>query len=271
MADRPWIGARWDDSSENPRFLLARRNGLLEYVEVNYPVSLAEAPEEIGLPIFAHTSNNALCNASGIDYAVAERVRDGATKANSPWVGEHLALLGYASTGALGYVINPLFIHEFAEVAVANAKNLCAYYQRPVALELGPLYTLPLGDYRSELDFLGDVAERANANIILDLTHWTISNKNLRRQLNFGLDHLPLDRIIELHIAGMRKSATQDVWHDAHGMPLGADILSLLAEIAGSLPKLRAVTLEHSAEKPADDFLFSLEQVHAAMRGSIRY
>lgn len=264
MSFKGSVGARWDDAAENGRFREAARLGLVDYVEVNYPISAAEAPEEIGLPIIAHTSNNALCSGHGIDFEVASRVKLGADSSNSPWVGEHLALLGFEPTGALGYVINPLFIDEFAKVSIANVLRLSQFYERKIALELGPLYTAPVGDFRSELEFLGHVAKEADAHIILDIAHWTISNRNLRRPADFGLHHLPMERVLELHVAGMRRSASGDFWHDSHGMALDEEVLALLSELAGRLPNLQAVTLEHSIDKPTEDFLHSLEQVRSA-------
>ncbi len=260
------IGARWDDASQNDRFCKARALGLLEYVEVNYPISPVEDPTVIGLPIVAHTSNNALCSAFGLDPEVVVRVRDSAQAVNSPWVGEHLALLGPSRTGALGYVINPLFTQEFADIAIQNVRRLAAEYRKPLALELGPLYTEPVGDFRSELEFLGHVANAADASIILDLTHWTVSNKNLRRSLLFGLEHLPLERVIEIHIAGMRKNLTQDVWYDAHGQPLSAEILGLLGQIRSRLPNLQAVTLEQSLDRSEDEFLSALKEITVVIR-----
>ncbi|RSV22290.1 DUF692 family multinuclear iron-containing protein [Sphingomonas sp. ABOLH] len=264
------LGARWDDASENQRFKLAKQEGLVEYVEVNFPISETENPLEIGLPILAHTSNNPICSAFGYDIEIASRVRDGANAVNSPWVGEHLAMLGCSETGALGYVINPLFIEDFAETAVQNVLSLTDYYGRPIALELGPLYTPPDGPFLSELDFLGSVATRANAGIILDLTHWTISNKNLGRQLDFGLDHLPAERVIELHIAGMRQSSSGDLWHDAHGANLSEEILRILTEVLPRFFAVEAVTLEHSIERPDRDFLTSLELTRNAMNAAGR-
>lgn len=255
------IGARWDDSSQNHRFNCARALGLLDYAEVNYPISPAENPAEIGIPILAHTSNNALCSAHGIDMQVASLVCNGAAASNSPWVGEHLALLSPAGTGALGYVINPLFTKEFAAISVNNARQLSSIYHRPIALELGPLYTQPNGEYLSEMHFLGEIARAANTFIILDLTHWAVSNKNLQRSPTFGFEHLPHERVVELHIAGWRKSPGKNVWHDAHGQLLSEEVLELLATVAPRLPALQAVTLEQSIERSEDDFLLSLSRI----------
>ena len=259
------VGARWEDASQNARFSCARSLGLLDYAEVHYPVSPAHNPGAMGLKILAHASSNALCSAHGIDMEVAQKVRAGALAANSPWVGEHLALLSPEGTCALGQAINPLFTEEFVAISVVNARQLAGLYGRPIALKLGPLYTHPKGDYRSEMHFLAEVALAANALIVLDLSHWTVSNKNLRRPPTFGFDHLPLERVVELQLAGWRKSPTQNLWHDAHEEPPGEEILALLAAVLPQLHQLKAVTLEQTMERSTEDFLLSLDKVHSVV------
>lgn len=265
MQGKIMVGARWEDASQNRRFSCARALGLLDYAAVHYPVSPVHDPAATGLRILAHAGSSALCSAHGVDMEIAVKVRDGALAARSPWVGEHLALLNPAGTGALGDGINPLFTEEFVAVSVANARHLAHFYQRPIALKLGPLYTPPNGDYRSEMHFLAEIALAANALIILDLTHWALSNKNLRRPATFGFDHLPLERVVELHLAGWRKSPVQNLWHDAHGEMPSEEILQLLATVVPHLPGLKAVTLEQSLERNTEDFLLSLDSIHAVV------
>lgn len=254
------IGARWDISSQNPRFARARDAGLLDYVEVNYPVADNHGADTLGLPIFAHTSNNPIASAAGIPEPVARAVKAGADASDSPWIGEHLAWLSAEDSGALGYVFTPLLMEEFAEQAAHNARCLAAYYGRPLALELAPVYC-PSGEFASELHFLNEVARRAGCDIILDVAHWQISNRNLRRPADYGLDALDAERIIEIHVAGMRKSAGAPYWHDAHGMPLNDDVLAMARRLTRCLPKLRAITFEHAHDAPEQEFYDNLRRL----------
>jgi uncharacterized protein len=254
------IGARWDDASQNSRFIKAKLNGLLDYAEVNFPVSPAEDPLVLGLAILAHTSNNPLCSVHGLDLAIASRVKAGADLTDSPWIGEHLAWLGFEPSGALGYVINPMFTTDFAEVACGNIRSLREYYGRPIALELGPLYNFS-GDYANELEFLSDVARRTDSRIILDLTHWIITNKNLKRPSDYGLSDLATERLIEIHVAGMRKGHTSNHWHDAHGLPPSEEIFASTKQILRLCSSIEAITLEHAIEGSEQDFYSSLQKL----------
>lgn len=258
------IGARWDIKSQNARFEQARARGLLDYAEVNCPVPPDADVSRLGLPVFAHTSNNPVASVDGVPVGIAERVKAVADASDSPWIGEHLAWLSPEPSGALGYVFTPLLTEEFVEQAAYNVRCLRGYYGRPVALELAPVYCEdPLGS--CELRFLDQVARRADAGIIVDLAHLMISNNNLRRPLDYGLELLDAERIIELHVAGVRQSKDSRFWHDAHGLPPNDDVLSLAQRLVRRLPSLKAVTLEHSFDAPEADFYRSLERLRGAV------
>ena len=258
------LGARWDEPAQDQRFGRARDAGLIDYIEVNYPIPYNADPGSLDIPILAHTSSNPMCSAFGISAAVAKVVKDGADAAASPWIGEHLSWLGAAPTGSLGYQINPLFTSEFAAITVANVQRLRDFYARPVALELGPIYIGSTG-FESEMHFLGAVAEDADTLVILDVAHWQIANRNLGRAPEYGLDAIDPARIVELHIAGMRCGADGRVWHDAHDLPPSEEVLAITCRLAEALPALRAVTFEHNPSAPEDAFLRCLERINETM------
>ncbi len=239
------IGYRWDDNSQNPRVIEGKNKNLIDYIEVNYPVSPLDDLKKLNIPILAHTSHNALCSAAGLNYSISGQVKENADLFNSPWIGEHLSFVGYEKEGALGYVINPIFSYEFMEVTVANISCLKKLYQRPIAVELAPLYYYK-GDFKNELDFTSEVARRSDSYIIFDLAHWLISNKNIRREKYYGLDDIEFDRVIELHVAGMRKSGRTNYWYDGHEIPPSSEIYDILPFLLEKMPNIKAITIEHS-------------------------
>lgn len=258
------IGARWDEPCQDERTRKAADRELITYIEVNYPIPYRADPLGLGIPILAHTSSNPVCSAFGINTAVAKQVREGANAADSPWIGEHISWLGAAASGSLGYQINPLFTGEFAQITVMNVRRLREFYARPVALELGPIY-LAATEYESEMHFLGQVAADADAMVILDVTHWQIGNRNLERPPDYGLDAIEPERIVELHVAGMRQGSDRRFWHDAHEVPPSEEVLEITVHLAKTLPALRAITFEHHAAAPEGDFFRSLERLNEAL------
>lgn len=254
------IGARWDDPTQDARINEAYRRGLIDYIEVNYPIPFGSNPNALDIPILAHTSSNPTCSAEGVNLNIAKRVKEGADSANSPWIGEHLSWLGTAPTGSLGYQINPLFTDEFAQLTVLNVRRLRDYYSRPIALELGPIYIESTG-YPSEMHFLGAVANDADTKVIIDVTHWQIANRNLDRPADYGLDVIDPARVVELHVAGMRQGS-DGFWHDAHDLPPNEEVFAITADLVRSLPALETVTFEHNPAAPEEDFFGCLAELN---------
>lgn len=253
------LGARWDESSQNARLSAAAAAGLIDYIEANYPISPAHPPRLApAVPVLVHCPINAIASPQGVNFRLAEMVRAAADLHDSPWVGEHLCWAGSGVEGRLGYIVTPILCPEFQAVAVRNTRALSAFYGRKVALELAPVYQLS-GSFDSELHFLAAVAEEADAFIIFDLAHWTASNRNLRRPADFGLDVLPLHRVVELHVAGIRPSNAGTAWHDSHDRLPEPSMLELAAELATNLPNLRAVTFEHADGAPEEDLMRTLD------------
>ena len=146
-----------------------------------------------------------------------------------------------------------------------NVARLRDYYNRPIALELGPIYIQSTG-FKSEMHFLGSVANDVDTKVILDVTHWQIGNRNLDRPTDYGLDAIDPSRIIELHIAGMRLGSDQRFWHDAHDLLPDTDVLAIASQLIQDLPALEAVTFEHSPVAPEEDFDGCLADINNAVR-----
>jgi uncharacterized protein (UPF0276 family) len=255
------VGVRWDDPAQNERIHRAQEQCLIDYIEVNYPIPFGSNPHGLNIPVLAHTSSNPTCSAEGVNLNIARRIKEAADETNSPWIGEHLSWLGTAPTGSLGYQINPLFTDEIAAVTALNVSRLKEYYDRPIALELGPIYIQSTG-YESEMHFLGSVANEVDTKVILDVTHWQIGNRNLERPIDYGLEAIDPSRIIELHIAGMRLGSDQQFWHDAHELLPDAEVLSIASKLIEDLPALEAVTFEHSPIASEEDFFVGLRQIN---------
>lgn len=255
------LGARWDEPVQDDRLRRAFDAGLIDYVEANYPITPGHPPR-VGpdVPVFVHCPINAVASPQGVNLRLADQVREAAFAFDSPWVGEHLCWAGPGDEGRLGYIVTPSLADEFVEVAVENTKQLAELYGRPVALELAPVYQ-KAGEIESEVHFLDRVAAGADARIIFDVAHWTASNRNLQRPPEYGLDAVDRERIIELHIAGIRPSNSGRWWHDSHDRVPEDAVVAFTKTLVDELPALEAVTFEHDPTAPEEDFVATLRML----------
>ncbi len=259
------FGVRWDTPNQNDRIKQLANKNLIDYIEVNLHCFFPYRAKELDLQIYAHTSHNALASSSGLYLGNAKLVKEYADHVDSPWIGEHLAWLGFCQKGgSLGYLIQPIFSEEFLEISIKNIKFLQNFYGRKIAIELNHFYTYNSINYKNEIAFISEVAKKSECYIIFDISHWIITNLNLCRKIDYGLMDLDHKRVIEVHVAGIRKSKSSNIWHDSHDNIPNQLVLSLTSEVLNLLltfKTLKAITLEHHENSSEKDFVRSVELI----------
>lgn len=107
----------------------------------------------------------------------------------------------------------------------------------PGALFLGPLHLL---------DFFAQVAEEADTGLLLDAAHLAIYQRSKGYTPTTGLDEFPMDRVVEIHIAGA-KTQTIDGFsfvEDDHTPNVLPDTWDIAREVISRAPNLKAVVFE---------------------------
>ncbi len=206
-----------------------------------------------------------------------------------PWEAEvaaaaaHLRVLGSAwlthecaakqmAGYAFGTYLPPLFTRASAAVTARHVRRLQAQLDRLVSaapgraaplvlLEIPPLTYLGWGDL-SPAAFFRRVAELAPCGLVLDLGHvWTQYRYSgawrrvaLRDYVADFLEEFPLERVIQIHLAGLAaherdpqgQAAAPPRWIDAHAAPVPEVLFDLLAQTLAhpGLANLKGVALE---------------------------
>ena len=96
------------------------------------------------------------------------------------------------------------------------------------------------------LEFFARVAEAADTGLLLDCAHLAMYQRLTGREPLDGLDHLPWDRVIELHVAGGREREHDGfAWvEDEHGPELLPDTWAIAQAALRRASDLRAVVVE---------------------------
>jgi len=96
------------------------------------------------------------------------------------------------------------------------------------------------------LDFFARVCERADTGMLLDCAHLAIYQRLQGHEPGAGLDDFPLDRVIELHVAGaeVRNHQGFEYIEDDHSMTVLPETWQILDRVAAGASELRAVVLE---------------------------
>jgi len=141
-------------------------------------------------------------------------------------------------------LLPPILTHESIGPMAAGIARLREETGREVLPENppGPLF---LGDLHL-LDFFGRLAEAADTGLLLDCAHLAIYQQQQGHDPLTALDGLPLDRVVELHVAGamVRNHEGLEIVEDDHTPePLPAT-WEIYEHVAARAPNLKAVVFE---------------------------
>jgi uncharacterized protein (UPF0276 family) len=199
------------------------------------------------LELLLHGIGLSLGSADGIDHDRIAQVAQLVERIEPPWFSEHIAF-----TRAGGIEIGHLAPLPFTAEAVATvARNVGALKQAipgvPLLLE-NIAYTVALpGAEMSEAEFVRAVIDACDCGLLLDLENVHANATNHGYDAIEHVEMLPLDRVVEVHLAG-------GVWHestyvDSHTASIPEESWSLLTWLAGRA-SIRAVIIERDAELP---------------------
>ncbi|HEV8309453.1 MAG TPA: DUF692 family protein [Methylomirabilota bacterium] len=179
-----------------------------------------------------------------LDGPALARARQLAALYRSPWAAEHLQRVHTTGGDAfVDYVFPPVYTEDLLRDYVANARALREALALPLVLEPIPTYlALPMPQL-GEIEFVRRFYAESGCGMLLDISHAWLSAHYAGVPPQDFVAALPLERIVELHVAGVEPD------RDLDGPWIGAavpdrEILELALYAAARAPGLRAVTFD---------------------------
>jgi len=173
----------------------------------------------------------------------------------SPFVADHLF---YGSPSSSHIWSSPL---QFSRAEITRVAERAAALQDrmgvPLLHEDAFFYAPFAGSDVPAAEFVGGVAEKAGTFLLLDL-HNVYANSVNHADFSAAayLDTIPLDRVVEIHLAG---GQWLDGWyHDFHNAPVPEPVWAMLGDVLPKARNVRAVVLEvqgpahHPLSRPSD-------------------
>ena len=96
------------------------------------------------------------------------------------------------------------------------------------------------------LEFYAEVCEQADTGMLLDAAHLSIYQSIMGREPLDGLAQFPLERIVEIHVAGSRSQNVEglEVWTDDHYPTVREETWEIVEYLSERTPNLKAVVFE---------------------------
>jgi uncharacterized protein (UPF0276 family) len=205
----------------------------------------ARAWAERGLPTTYHYLDVNLDEPEDFDEPWLEDVRAIAAVLRPAWMCGDAGLwhLGRRERGHM-LLLPPVLSRESACALADGVVRLRDATGHEVLPE-NPPGQLYLGDLHL-LDFFADVAERADTGLLLDCAHLAMFQRLRGHDPLTALDGFPLDRIVEMHVAGGSERATAGfAWvEDDHTPVVLADTWRIVEHVVPRAPNLKAIVFE---------------------------
>lgn len=177
-------------------------------------------------PVLTHGLSLGFGAVEPADAPYVQQLKAFLDRIEAPWHSEHLCFS--SADGVMLHDLLPLpFRHEVVQTAVARIRELRASLDRPVAVENVSYYAHPGEREMDEADFLNEVLERSDAKLLLDVNNVFVNSRNHGFDAARFLDRLPLERVVQIHIAG-HSLRPDGLIIDTHGDAVRDEVYDLL-------------------------------------------
>ena len=152
-------------------------------------------------PVVMHGVSLSIGSTDPIDFDYLKKLKKLAKDINAVWVSDHLCWTGVLSVNS--HDLLPIPINEQTLNHVCKRVEIVQdFLERPLILENPSTYLSFHDSEMLEHDFLGQMAERTNCGLLLDVNNVYVSGFNNDYSPSEYIEAIPADRIVQMHLAG---------------------------------------------------------------------
>jgi uncharacterized protein len=241
LAERPDV-AWFEVLSDNYMNTRGRPLAFLDRIAMRYPVALHGVGLSIG-------------SVDPLDFEYLAALRALRERVQARWVSDHIAWTGV--NGRSGHDLYPVpFTEECLRHMAHRVRQVQDYLGAPLVLENPSTYLEFAGSTLSEAEFIAALLEETGAGLLLDVNNVFVNANNHGFDAEAYLRRLPLERVVQIHVAGHSSSTVEDPQGraitqliDTHAGPVAPPVWALF-ERAVRLGARAPVLLEWDAEIP---------------------
>lgn len=228
----------------------------------------AAAWASAGLPTTYHFLDVNLDEPDDFDAAWLDQVRAIAASLRPAWLCGDAGLWHVGPRDRGSMLLLPPILTAASATAMADGVRVLRDATGLEVLPENPPGAAFVGDLHL-LDFFARVADEADTGLLVDVAHLLIYQRARGGSVFDGIDGLPLDRVVEVHVAGGVERVTPDgyAWiEDDHSPNVLPGTWALLEHIVARAPNLKAVVFE-CERNPAPSLDSAFERLEATLSG----
>lgn len=219
--------------SENYMDSRGRPRHVLERIASRYPVVMHGVSLSIG-------------STDPLDFEYLARLKALARDIRPVWISDHVCWTGVAGRNTHDLLPLPLTEASLRHV-VSRVRQVQDFLERPLILENPSTYVGFRGSTMPEWEFIARMAEGADCGLLLDVNNVYVSAINHEFDPEAFIRALPVERIVQFHIAGHTHCGTHLI--DTHDHPV-VDPVWALYRLAHALTGGVSTLLEWDAHIP---------------------
>jgi uncharacterized protein (UPF0276 family) len=215
-------------------------------------------------PLLTHGVNLSVGSADKLNDEYLSSLTELLNFIDAPWWSDHLCF-----TSIDGSYLHDLLPLPLSQQAVDHVSERARQAQqivgRPLLLENISYYMHMPDSHLRETDFICAVLEKADCGLLLDVNNVYVNSQNLGFDPYQFIDQLPLERVVQMHVAGHSNKDGQLL--DTHGASVLEPVFELL-EYVLSKTEVKAVLLERDQNFPDDfnELLAELETIRSIVK-----
>ena len=179
-------------------------------------------------PVVQHGVNLCIGSPDPLDFDYLRRLKALTKITKTPWLSDHLSWGRLPGTHYHDLLPLP-YTKEVIEYVSMRARIIQDFLEIPFALENLSSYVAFKQDEMTEWDFYSQIVEKADIFMMLDVNNIYVSSRNHGFDPIKYIDNVPLDRVLQIHLAGHTDKGTYVL--DTHDNPVRDEVWDLYAKV----------------------------------------
>jgi uncharacterized protein (UPF0276 family) len=249
-----------------PDFLDGRpRVDWLEVISENYLVPGGKPLHHLDAirrdhPMVMHGVSLSIGSTDPLDVHYLRQLKQLAGRIEPGWISDHLCWTGMDHTN-----LHDLLPLPYTEAALRHLVPRIAQVQdllgRRLVLENVSSYVRFAGDEMSEAEFIAELLKRSDCLLLLDVNNVYVSSVNHGFSATGFIDAMPVDRVVQLHLAGHRDNGDHLV--DTHDAPVCDAVWQLYRHTLQRLGPVPTMIERDDHIPPIDALIAELDQARS--------
>lgn len=198
------------------------------------------------VPLILHGLDLSIGSADEIDSEYINNLQAVLCNTTYEWFSEHISLTKEDNT-EVGHLMPIQFTDECCFNIVSKAKKINSLSLKPFLLENITYYYQMPGSTLNEAQFISKILNQADCGMLLDINNLYINAKNHNYDPFEFLDMIPVDRVVEIHLAG--GSFKYNMLVDTHANPVSNEVWNLFEQAIKKVP-FNCVIIERDSNLP---------------------